>query len=223
MSSPESRYSGQQQYRTGSRGMRANIQTHSRVSAVLVGVSFALVIGATPLALAAEPDTGQVDPQFRSIADYYRGRWNCSGHFANGKPILSDEQFESSLAGTWLRQSHHDHPPYSYRAQSDWGIDKQSHSLTLTIRDNFGGLRLFVSHDWNGPSITFEAYPILGHSGSTERFVYTTHPPAAFSFEYQVLSADGTWSLGDHVDCAKIPAQGPSKAAKRPTKTPSPH
>ena len=196
--------------------MRANTETHLRVSAALIGVSFALAIGSTPLVLAAEAATGQVDPQFRSIVDYYHGRWDCNGHFANGKPLSSDEQFESLLGGTWLRESHHDHPPYSYHAQLDWGIDKQSHSLTLTIHDNLGGLRLFVSHDWSGPSITFEPYPILGHSGRTERFVYTTHPPAAFSFEYQVLGSDGTWSLGDHVDCAKIPRRTRPKLPRKP-------
>lgn len=167
--------------------------------------SFLLVSGiaSPPPSLADAAATGTVDPQFRSIAEYYRGHWDCNGHFANGKHITSEELFAPWLGGAWLHETHDDHPPYSYRAHSVWGVDAPSHVLTLTIHDNFGGLRLFISHDWSGPSITFEPDPILGHSGRAERFTFVRHPPAAFSFEYEVSVANGKWSLGDHVDCTK--------------------
>lgn len=160
----------------------------------------------SPASFAESPTGAPVDAQFQALVNYYTGHWACHGHFANGKPISSEEVFEPWMGGTWLHELHDDHPPYSYHAHSVWGIDTQSHSLTLTIHDNFGGVRLFVGHDWSGPSIRFEPQPILGHSGRPERFTFVKQPPAAFSFEYEVSGTDGKWSLGDHLDCTKTTA-----------------
>jgi hypothetical protein len=170
---------------------------------LLAGLVVIHGLGNISVSRAHESST-EPDPQFRSLVEYYQGHWACEGHFANGKAISSEETFEPWLGGSWLHESHDDHPPYSYHAHSVWGVDVQSHELTLTIHDNFGGVRLFVSHDWSGASIRFEPQPILGHSGRAERFTFVRQPPAAFSFEYEVSTADGKWALGDHVDCKKV-------------------
>ncbi len=176
---------------------------NSRPCTVLTGMFIVCGVLSAPWSVADGASSTPVDAQFRSLVDYYQGHWSCDGHFANGKAISSEEMFEPWSAGMWLHEAHDDHPPYSYHAHSIWGIDASSHSLTLTIHDNFGNVRLFVSKDWSGPSITFEPQPILGHSGQPERFTFVRHPPAAFSFEYEVSGVGGKWSLGDHVDCRK--------------------
>jgi hypothetical protein len=173
---------------------------------VLAYLFLACAAVSSPVAFADGAPSGALDVQFRSLVDYYRGHWTCDGHFANGKPISSEETFEPWLDGKWLHELHDDLPPHSYHAHSVWGIDVPSQSLTLTIYDSSGGVRLFVGHDWSGPSIRFEPQPALPHPGRLGRFTFTRKPPEAFSFEYEVSGGDGKWSLGDHVDCRKAPA-----------------
>ena len=185
------------------RSPAVNPWVHWKPCAVLIGAFFICGLLSAPSTFADAPSTGPVDAQFQSVVDYYQGHWTCDGHFANGKAISSEETFESWSGSPWLHETHDDHPPYSYHAHSVWGVDVKSHSLTLTIHDNFGGVRLFVSHDWSGPTIRFEPQPILGHTGHPERFTFVGQPPAAFSVEYEVSGDDGMWSLGDHVDCRK--------------------
>jgi hypothetical protein len=150
------------------------------------------------------PESGSTpDSDFRHLVGFFQGQWQCAGHFANGAAILSEEAFEPLLGGVWLQEIHSDRPPFSYRAYSVWGVDNKSHELTLTIHDNFGGVRIFTSPDWRPPSITFDTSPILGHAGRKERFVYVQTPPGSFSFEYELETDSGQWKMGDHVDCKK--------------------
>jgi hypothetical protein len=170
---------------------------------------YLLVMTATAALSAAPTPGGDPDPgetagaDFRALAAYYQGYWLCEGHFANGTPITAVEQFDAWLNGTWLHELHDDQPPFPYHAHSVWGVTKASGFLTLTIYDNFGGVRSFTSADWKGASITFDATSTSGTAGRRERFIYLQHPPAAFSFEYQVSSDGGGWRMGDHVECKK--------------------
>jgi hypothetical protein len=155
-------------------------------------------------AVGGEAEAAQtVSANFQALAAYYQGHWQCEGHFANGTPISSDEQFEPWLNGAWLHELHDDKPPFPYHAHSIWGVDKASGALTLTIHDNFGAVRVFSSADWKGYSITFDAQSPLATPGKRERFVYLRQPPTGFSFEYQVATDGGTWRMGDHVECKK--------------------
>jgi hypothetical protein len=166
----------------------------------------AALLAAVALAAPAaggEPAADAAGAAFRALGAYYQGHWDCQGHFANGKPISSEEHFEPWLDGAWLHEIHDDHPPYPYHAHSVWGLAKPGGALTLAIYDNFGGARTFASDDWQGASITFDASPAGGAAGRRERFVYLRQPPAAFSLEYQVSADGGPWRMGDHVDCSR--------------------
>lgn len=174
------------------RSLVINSRTHWKSCRVFTGLFLLCGVASTPSGFAG-PSTVPVDVQFRSLVDYYQGRWACDGHFANGKAISSEEMFESWSGGTWLHEVHDDHPPFSYHAHSVWGVDLQSHSLTLTIHDNFGGVRLFVSHDWSRPSITFEPQPILGHTGRPERF--TLRNPATRGIQLRVRGVRCRWQV----------------------------
>ena len=168
--------------------------------------SVVLLAAIAPAAHAANGDPAPADAAgiaFRALGAYFQGHWQCQGHFANGKAIASEEQFEPWLDGTWLHEVHDDHPPFSYHAHSVWGIAKPGGALTLSIYDNFGGARSFASEDWQGAAITFDAAPAGGTASRRERFVYLRQPPAAFSFEYQVSTDGGQWRMGDHVDCRR--------------------
>ena len=169
----------------------------------VLGVLFTLGLLTAHTTFAASNPPGTTEPQFRALVDSYQGRWKCDGHFANGKAISSEETFEPWAGGQWLHETHDDRPPFSYHAHSVWGVDVKSHLMTLTIHDNFGGLRLFVSHDWSSPTIRFEPQPILGHTERPERFTFARLSPATFSIDYEVSGDDGKWSLGDHVVCRK--------------------
>ncbi len=169
------------------------------------GLACVVLVASVALAGVPEKPSGKgTDSDFQRLAEFYPGHWNCSGHFANGKSISSDETFETWADGRWLHEIHDDHPPFSYHAHSVWGVDSAAHVLTLTIHDSFGGVRIFTSSAWNAPAITFDAQPILGHTGKSERFVFTRVSPQAFSFEYQVASGAGAWKIGDHVDCTRV-------------------
>lgn len=155
-------------------------------------------------AAAADPDPGDAARAgWRALLEYYQGHWQCRGHFANGTPIASEEEFEPWLNATWLHERHDDELPFSYHAHSVWGLAKAGQALTLTIYDNSGGVRVFTSGDWLGAAITFDAQSGGEAPGRRERFVYRREPPAAFSFEYQVAAPDGAWRMGDHVECSK--------------------
>ena len=162
--------------------------------------SLLLLLALARVAAGGEPAPA-ADPDFAALVAYYQGHWQCTGHFANGKAISAEEQFEPWLDGTWLHELHDDHPPFSYHAHSVWGVARPGGALVLNIYDNFGGSRIFSSADWKGAAITFDGQPTA--AGRRERFVYRRQAPATFSIEYQVSAEGGEWRLGDHVDCSR--------------------
>lgn len=139
------------------------------------------------------------------LTSYFSGRWQCSGHFANGKPISATESFGPILNGAWLLQVHDDDPPFAFHAYSLWGVDRQSGDLLVTIHDVAGGVRLFRSAAWRTASSAFvlEAVPIVGPLATGERFTYERKSAALFTFAYAIRRGSGDWTAVDHSECSK--------------------
>jgi hypothetical protein len=152
--------------------------------------------------LPAAADTTPVNPVLNGLISHLSGSWKCSGHFANGKAISSSEVFAPVLGGRWLAEDHTDDPPFSYLAHALWGFDDAQNRLTLTVFDNFGGLRLFTSAGEVAAAYTFQTTPLLFAPARQERFVYRL-TNSGYAVEYQVLDATGIWKMGDALDCVR--------------------
>lgn len=178
----------------------------SYAAAVAMAGFLGLAAGITQ---AAEPATPSLD----TLANYLRGHWQCSGHFANGKPISSIETFEPILDGKWLLETHHDLPPNKYDAYSIWGVDAQSHRFTVDIHDNFGGLRNFYVRDLNSMTTQLET---ASPGKFREVFMYIRKTPDWMRITYE-RSADGRPPrLGDTVACSRAPAIAAPGAVTNP-------
>jgi hypothetical protein len=166
-----------------------------------LGIWIALTGAATP-GWAAPPAAATPDVGITQLSSVFHGAFNCSGHFANGKPIRSSESFAMALDGHWLVEEHSDAAPFTYRAHALWGVRAEPHALTLTIYDNFGGQRQFVSAGWHESVLTFEPAPPPDRNQREERFLYRT-TAVGYSVEYQVRDPGGSWKMGDILECAR--------------------
>jgi hypothetical protein len=176
----------------------------------------AWVLGLSSLALltllhaqpgrAAESGAAAPETPLSELTRMLSGNWRCSGHFANGKPITSAESFAPLFGGRWLAEEHTDDPPFPYRARALWGWNEASHLLTLTIFDNFGGMRLFTSGGWQDSAWVFDERPLIDAPDRQERFIYKRLPTGGYSVEYQVLDASKQWRMGDVLDCTAASA-----------------
>lgn len=131
---------------------------------------------------------------------YFMGSWQCAGQFANGKPIRSVETFTTELDGHWLRMRHADAPPNRYAADQWWGHDAAANRFTVTIFDNFGGQRHYVSSGWNGAELSLEN---IATSGYIDRFVFHRDDDTHYRFSYARKDAGGGWKPVDELVCSK--------------------
>jgi hypothetical protein len=170
-----------------------------------LGVALSLILlvpaQAAVTAVQAPPTKGVAE--FAELVQFFSGKWHCAGYFANGQPIMSDESFGSLLGGAWLQQIHDDEPPMGYHAYSNWGVDRKSGALVVTILDIAGGLRLFASENWTPKMIVLIATPLVGRTGVRERFIYDRKSATDFDVEYQVEAKSGDWKLGDQLSCER--------------------
>jgi len=153
-----------------------------------------------PVLLAALAAPAMAAPSVADLAGYFQGTWDCSGHFASGKPIASTEQFRTILGGKWLLEVHTDKPPHHYDAYSIWGIDAQTHGFSTVIHDSFGGLRTF--HVLFPDDGTIRLQRSTAHGGR-EAFVFAKHDPGTFRITYRHAKADGPLKTGDTLTCRK--------------------
>jgi hypothetical protein len=164
---------------------------------IRVALALLPVLGSAAPAPVATPDPG-----ISELASVFHGAFDCSGHFANGKLIHSSESFAPALDGHWLIEEHSDAAPFNYRAHALWGVRAEPRALTLTIYDNFGGQRQFVSTGWHESVLAFEPPPTAERSPRVERFLYRTTADG-YSVEYQVQDAGGSWKMGDILGCVR--------------------
>lgn len=155
---------------------------------------------ALPLAPAYAAPANDLAP-----LSFFLGSWQCAGQFAHGKPIRSGETFTAELDGHWLRMRHADAPPNRYAADEWWGYDHATKRFTVTIFDNFGGERRYVSPGWNGAVLTLEN---TATSGYIDRFVFHRDDDAHYRFSYARKDDSGGWKLIDELVCSKDSASG---------------
>lgn len=174
----------------------------------LTALCACLNIGAAVLAdTPAHRTTDPARAGFGELAAFFSGRWQCSGHFTNGKAISARESFNPVLDGKWLLQIHDDDPPFQYHAYSFWGVDSRSGDLLITIHDVTGSVRLFRSSTWRSPSFVLDAAPMLGNPPSRERFTYQRESAGLFSFAYAIRRDSGDWQEVDRSECRRAAAE----------------
>lgn len=130
------------------------------------------------------------------------GQWHCTGQFAGGKPIRSVETFTVELDGRWLHMRHADTAPNRYAADEWWGYDRAAKQFTVTVFDNMGGLRHYVSSGWNGDVLKLEN---TATGGYIDRFTFQRSGASQYRFAYAHKDEHGTWKPGDELDCRRAP------------------
>jgi hypothetical protein len=158
-----------------------------------------LLVTMQPTVAAVQTSATKGVAEFTELVQFFSGKWHCAGHFANGKPIASDESFGALLGGAWLQQIHDDEPPMGYHAYSNWGVDRKSGALVVAILDSAGGLRLFGSKDWTPQTIVL----VSDQTAAPERFTYNRKSATAFDVQYEVETKTGDWKPGDQLNCER--------------------
>jgi hypothetical protein len=145
--------------------------------------------------------TGEVphrlDPD---LLQFFVGHWTGEGQFSNGKKIAADVVFQLSLDSSWLVYTHRDQPPNSYKADSYWGVDRQTGEFVAYCLDNFQGHRQFVSDGWKKGKMVLTAHAYLAGVGTYfEHFRFEKVSDKSFKMSYET-SRDGiSWMLGDEL------------------------
>lgn len=134
---------------------------------------------------------------------YFPGNWSCSGQFANGRKIEADVSFTPDLDGKWLLYRHQDRAPGKFKALGTWGVDRISGKLVSIMEDSSGSARAFTSSGWANGTVVFESTPILDHPATRERFRYEFKTANSFRMTYETGKQDGSWQMGDFIDCQK--------------------
>jgi len=132
------------------------------------------------------------------------GRWFCEGKFANGGPIAADLAFTLRFEGHGLQFEHRDRAPNVFVANALWGPDSKNHQL---VSVGFAGTAsapspaFFIAKTWSATSLTFEAQTLTSPPLAPNRFTYSL-VDAKLTVTWE-LQRNGTWSLGDRLECAR--------------------
>jgi hypothetical protein len=107
--------------------------------------------------------------------------------------------FTPELDNRILVYRHADRAPNKFKALATWSFDRNSQKLLMTMNDNFGGTRLFVSEGWRDEALVFTKTTLLTVSPFHERFTYKRQSATTFKMIYE-SSADGKeWKVGDYL------------------------
>ena len=162
-----------------------------------VAVALLLTAGLAPATTVAASAsmTNELAPLARFV-----GTWQCAGQFASGRPIHSRETFSAEMDGHWLRMQHADTPPDRYAADEWWGYDQATRQFVVTVFDNTGGVRHYVSSGWTGTTLSLRSTATTGY---TDRFVFQRSSDARYQINYAHLDGRGAWQPGDELTCRR--------------------
>lgn len=160
-------------------------------------VTLLLSAGLSP-ATTVSASTGMTD-ELASLA-WFVGAWQCAGRFSNGRPIHSRETFSTEMDGHWLRMRHADTLPDRYVADEWWGYDRTARQFTVTVFDNGGGVRHYVSSGWSDTTLSLRN---TATSGYIDRFVFRRSSDAQYQVSYAHLGGSGAWQPGDELTCRR--------------------
>jgi hypothetical protein len=164
--------------------------------------TLALLWLTAPVVALSQTTGVTLNPALTALGARLAGSWKCAGHFANGKAISSAEVFTSLMGGRWIGEDHTDDPPFNYVAHALFGFSDERARLTLTIFDNFGGMRLFTGESGQEGVYSFESQALDRPLAHHERFLYR-FSAKGYTVEYRVEDASHAWKMGDVLDCTR--------------------
>ena len=160
-------------------------------------VTLLLTAGLSPTTIAAA-SAGMTD-ELAPLA-WFVGAWQCAGQFSNRRPIHSRETFSTEMGGHWLRMQHADTLQDHYAADEWWGYDRATREFAVTVFDNTGGLRNYVSSGWAGTTLSLLK---TAGSGYIDRFVFRRSSNAQYRISYAHLDSSGAWQPDDEPTCRR--------------------
>jgi hypothetical protein len=187
--------------------MYMNLLARHLAAMLLLGAAFP-VFSQTAAAPPANPPAQQRKPMPparvpEELAAFFSGDWSGKGAFASGRPIEADVRFSSELDGQWLLYRHADRVPNSYKALGMWGIESATRKLVMTINDNGGSARTFVSDGWVDGRVVF-VRPISSEPVREERFVFERRSADSFHMAYEVRQGEQPWRMIDQLSFERV-------------------
>lgn len=169
---------------------------------MLLGLATAILAAVAPSnRTQAQNLSPALKPELQSLS-FFVGQWSCAGEFvAAKKPINSRVSVVSDLGGSWLSFRWDDNPPNIFHALELWGFDKTSRQFTNFIHDNFGGVRLFNSHGWDGDTLIWTGDALANPPALNQRFVIARKSVKEFIISWEVRKPQADWVTGDHLTC----------------------
>jgi hypothetical protein len=128
---------------------------------------------------------------------YFLGAWQCTGTFANGKPIEAELRADMALDGSWLVIHHDDRPPNHYHALVEWY--RGPSGWVASVQDASGGLRSFRSTGWEGAQLVWNRSDT---AIADQRFIYRRIDAGRFEMTYTAIKRDG-WQQVDTLTCTR--------------------
>jgi len=131
--------------------------------------------------------------------EFFSGEWSGAGEFANGKKIEADVMFTPDLDNRILVYRHTDRAPNKFKSLATWSFHRDSQKTLMTMNDNFGGARLFVSDGWQNGELVFTKTTLLTASSFHERFTYIRQSTTTFRMTYEASRDGKEWKMGDYL------------------------
>jgi hypothetical protein len=154
-----------------------------------------VILAATSMLAGTNRMTNELAP-----LAWFVGTWQCAGQFSNGRPIHSREIFSAEMDGHWLRMRHADAPPDRYAADEWWGYDHATRQFVVTVFDNTGGVRHYVSSGWTGTTLSLRN---TATSGYIDRFEFQRSSDTQYQVSYAHLDGRVAWQPGDELACRR--------------------
>lgn len=131
------------------------------------------------------------------LIQYFAGKWEGKGSFANGKSIAATATFTMSLDSSWLQYEHKDIPPNRYKALSLWGTEKDG-ALLAFIFDSFQGHRQFYG-DYTRKDRLVLTNVQINQAGKKayQHFIYEKLSLVAFKMTFEMSQDSMQWRMVD--------------------------
>jgi len=157
----------------------------------------ALLLTALELSAQQQQPAQKLSPD---LIRFFAAEWTGKGAFASGRKIEADVIFSLTLDSTWLSCSHTDRSPNKYKANSIWGVDKNTGQFLAYNFDNFQGHRQFESDGWvNNKLVLSNSQEITKIGVVYEHFIYQKIDNDSFKMTYETSRDNKTWKMVDYL------------------------
>jgi len=135
---------------------------------------------------------------YTKVAEFYKGKWNGKGAFANGKSIEAAVSFELDTMGKCLVYKHRDVLPVGWKALALWNLSKTDKQIKAIYNDEFSGMRIFSAAQFSEAKIVFSRSALNKNNKEFfERFVFEKQDANSYKMTWEISYDGEKWTMGD--------------------------